>query len=140
MIFDTAGQDAINEMHPEEVKARFSNAVSFFKQMDHTQPKDNSNDSNTQSNGTNGTNGTRNRKASSEATRTLWRAAASIIVTGKYFERRRASIAYMESTVVDISFHLPSFKPVSFSKTPKQVFFNPINIFCHLYHTLLSVL
>ena len=40
------------------------------------------------------------------------------------------------STVVDISMTFPSFKPVSLflsrfplSKTPKQVFFNPINIF-----------
>ena len=40
------------------------------------------------------------------------------------------------STVVDISIPPPSFKPVSLylsrsplSKTPKQVFFNPINIF-----------
>ncbi len=29
-----AGQDAINEMHPEQVKARFSEAMSFFKQQD----------------------------------------------------------------------------------------------------------
>ena len=41
----------------------------------------------------------------------------------------------MESTVVDISIPPPYFKPVSLylsrsllSKTPKQVFFNPINI------------
>ena len=40
------------------------------------------------------------------------------------------------STVVNIFIHPPSFKPVSLSlsrsslsKTPKQVFFNPINIF-----------
>jgi hypothetical protein len=59
---------------------------------------------------------------------------------GKYFKRKRASIAYMESTVVDISITPPSFKPVSLSlsrissilKQPKQVFFNPINIFEHL--------
>ena len=31
---------------------------------------------------------------------------------GKYFTRRRACIAYMESTVVDISIPPPSFKPV----------------------------
>ena len=49
---------------------------------------------------------------------------------GKYSKRRRACIAYMESTVVDISIPPPSFKPVSLSlprsslsKTPKQVFF-----------------
>ena len=49
-------------------------------------------------------------------------------------KRRRACIAYMESTVVDISILPPSFKPVSLSlscifsilKQPKQVFFNPI--------------
>ena len=41
----------------------------------------------------------------------------------------------MESTVVDISIPPPSFKPIALflsrsplSKTPKQVFFNPINI------------
>ena len=40
------------------------------------------------------------------------------------------------STVVDVSMTLPSFNPVSVSlsrfsqsKTPKQVFFNPMNIF-----------
>ena len=93
-------------MHPEEVKARFSNAVSFFKQMDHTQPKDSSNASNNQPNGT------RNRKASSEATRTLWRAAASIVVTGKYFKRRERA-SRNGSTVVDISIHPPSFKPAT---------------------------
>ena len=45
-------------------------------------------------------------------------------------QAKRASIAYMESAVVDISIHPPSFKPVSLSlprsplsKTPKQVFF-----------------
>ena len=91
-------------MHPEEVKARFSNAVSFFKQMDHTQPKDNSNNSTNQPNGTNGT---RNRKASSEATRTLWRAAASIVVTGEYFKRRERA-SRNGSTVVSISI-TPSF-------------------------------
>ena len=54
----------------------------------------------------------------------------------------------MESTVVDISIPLPSFKPVSLSlsrissivKHPKQVFFNPINIFDIFYHTLLYCL
>ena len=47
------------------------------------------------------------------------------------------------STVVDISIPPPSFKPVSLSfsrfplsKTPKQVFFNPINIFDIFYTTL----
>ena len=46
------------------------------------------------------------------------------------------------STVVDISIPPPSFKPVSLSlprsplsKTPKQVFFNPINIF-DIFYTL----
>ena len=49
------------------------------------------------------------------------------------------------STVVYISIHPPSFKPVSLSlsrfplsktpKTPKQVFFNPINIF-DIFYTL----
>ena len=34
---------------------------------------------------------------------------------GKYFKRREACIAYMESTVVDISMTPPSFKPVSLS-------------------------
>ena len=55
---------------------------------------------------------------------------------GKYFKRKRACIAYMESTV-DISIPPPSFQTcfivfVTYlldSKTPKQVFFNPINIF-----------
>ena len=47
------------------------------------------------------------------------------------------------STVVDISIHPPSFKPVSLSfsrsplsKTPKQVFFNPINIFDSFTHSI----
>ena len=47
------------------------------------------------------------------------------------------------STVVDISIPPPSFKPIALffsrsplSKTSKQVFFNPINIFEHLLHTL----
>ena len=64
---------------------------------------------------------------------------------GKYSKRRRACIAYMESTVVDISILPPSFKPVSLSlsrisfilKHPNKSFFNPINIFEHLLHTLL---
>ena len=51
---------------------------------------------------------------------------------------------FYSSTVVDIFIPPPSFKPVSlslsrisfYSKTPKQVFFNPINIFWHLLHTL----
>ena len=46
---------------------------------------------------------------------------------GKYFKAKRASIAYMESTVVNISMTPPSPKPVSlslsrislYSKTPK---------------------
>ena len=48
----------------------------------------------------------------------------------------------MESTVVDISISPPSFKHVSLSsprsplsKTPKQVFFNPINIFDSFTHS-----
>ena len=53
---------------------------------------------------------------------------------GKYYKRKRACIAYMESTVVDIFIPPLSSKPVSlsfvtyllYSKTPKQVFFNPI--------------
>ena len=51
-------------------------------------------------------------------------------LVGKYSKRRRACIAYMESTVVDISIHPPSFKHMSLylsrfplSNTPKQVFF-----------------
>ena len=51
------------------------------------------------------------------------------------------------STVVKICIPPPSFKPVSLSlsrsplsKTPKQVFFNPINIFDIFYHTLFTVL
>jgi hypothetical protein len=57
-------------------------------------------------------------------------------------ERERAS--RNGSTVVDISIPPLSFRPVSLilprsplSKTPKQVFFNPINIFDIFYHTLL---
>ena len=53
---------------------------------------------------------------------------------GKYIQTKRAEHRVMESTVVDISIPPPSFKPVSlslsrisfYSKTPKQVFFNPI--------------
>ena len=53
------------------------------------------------------------------------------IIKGEYFKRKRACIAYMESTVVDISIPPPSFKPVSLAlsrissilKHPKQVFF-----------------
>ena len=56
---------------------------------------------------------------------------SAITGKGKYSKRRRACIAYMESTVVDISISPPSFKPVSLSlsrissycKTPKQVLF-----------------
>ena len=56
----------------------------------------------------------------------------------KRFERGANRIAHLiyGSTVVDISIPLPSFKSVSLSlshsplsKTLKQVFFNPINIF-----------
>ena len=67
--------------------------------------------------------------------------AMYLIFAGKYSKRKRASIAYMESTVVDISITPPSFKPVLLflsrsllSKTPKQVFFNPINIFNSFTH------
>jgi len=50
---------------------------------------------------------------------------------GKYIKAKRASIAYMESTVIDIFIPPPSSKPVSLSlsrissilKQPKQVFF-----------------
>ena len=61
-------------------------------------------------------------------------------------ERERC-IAYMESTVVDISIPSPSFKPVSLSlsrissiskTTQTSYFFNPINIYFDIfYHTLL---
>ena len=61
--------------------------------------------------------------------------------TGKYSSE---GAAREWSTVVDISIHPPSFKPVSLlsprsplSKTPKQVFFNPINIFDIFYHSVL---
>jgi len=54
---------------------------------------------------------------------------------GKYSKRRSVHRVY-GSNVVDISIPPPSFKPVALflsrspvSKTPKQVFFNPINIF-----------
>ena len=55
-----------------------------------------------------------------------------------------ACIAYMESTVVDISILPPSFKPVSLFlsriyyilKTPKQVFFNPIKYILTSFTTL----
>ena len=47
------------------------------------------------------------------------------------------------SNVVDISIPPPSFKPVSLplsrsplSKTPKQVFFNPMNIFDSFTHSI----
>jgi diadenosine tetraphosphatase ApaH/serine/threonine PP2A family protein phosphatase len=64
-----AGQDAINEMHPEEVKARFSDAMSFFKQI--------------------GTNKMK-RKDSSDATRALWKAAANVAVNQSRRIRRRS--------------------------------------------------
>ena len=65
---------------------------------------------------------------------------------GKYIQaKERAS--RNGSTVVDISIPPPSFKPVSLfflrfplSKTPKQVFFNPINIFDTFTHYLLFFL
>ena len=40
----------------------------------------------------------------------------------KYSKRRRASIAYMESTVVDISIPPPSFKPVPLSLPRSPLF------------------
>jgi len=60
-------------------------------------------------------------------------AARGLDVKGKYFKRKRASIAN-GSTVVDISITPPSFKH------SKHVFFNPINIFDFFYHTLFTVL
>ena len=39
----------------------------------------------------------------------------SSVLYGKYFKRRERAIAYMESTVVDISIPPPFFKPVSLS-------------------------
>ena len=42
--------------------------------------------------------------------------------TGEYSKRRRACIAYMESTVVDISIPPPSFKPVSLSLSRSSLF------------------
>ena len=61
-------------------------------------------------------------------------------ITRKYLSERAAR---EWSTVVDISMTFPSFKLIALylsrsplSKTPKQVFFNPINIFWHLLHTL----
>ena len=42
-----------------------------------------------------------------------WIDALDINGDGKYSKRRRACIAYMESTVVDISIPPPSFKPIS---------------------------
>ena len=68
---------------------------------------------------------------------------------GKYSKRKRACIAYMESTVVDISILPPSFKPVSLSlsrisfilKHPNKSFFNPIKyILTSFYNTLFTVL
>ena len=65
---------------------------------------------------------------------------------GKVFNaKERACIAYMESTVVDISTTPPSFKPSSLSlshissilKHPNKSFFNPIPyILTSFYHTL----
>ena len=60
--------------------------------------------------------------------------AVDVLRGGKYFKRRSEHRKW--STVVSISITPLSFKPVSLSlsrsplsKTPKQVFFNPINIF-----------
>ena len=41
---------------------------------------------------------------------------------GEYFKRKRACIAYMESTVVDISIPPPSFKPVSLALSRSPLF------------------
>ena len=41
---------------------------------------------------------------------------------GKYFKRKRACIAYMGSTVVDISIPSPFFKPVSLSLSRSPLF------------------
>ena len=94
------------------------------------------------------------KKAEIDAMRALQHAAAVAIeriwrgVTGrgeaeerrKYSKRRSAHREW--STVVDISIRPSSFKPVllplsrsPLSKTPKQVFFNPINIF-DIFYTL----
>jgi len=61
---------------------------------------------------------------------------------GEYFKRRERA-SRNESTVVDIYIPPPSFKPLSLSlsrsslsKTPKQVFFNPINIFDSFTHSI----
>jgi len=65
--------------------------------------------------------------------------AEVIKIEGKYSSERAAR---EWSTVVDISISPLSFKPVSLSlsrsplsKTPKQVFFNPINIFVTFTHS-----
>ena len=57
--------------------------------------------------------------------------------------KRRERASCNGSTVVDISIHPPSFKPILLtlsrypqSKTPKQVFFNPINIFDSFTHSI----
>ena len=84
----------------------------------------------------------------------------AVLLTGEYLSEG-ASIAYMESTVVDISIPPSSFKPVSLSlsrsplflKYSNKFFFNPINIFwiyfghlfthysiIHYYQILLSIL
>ena len=66
------GQDAINEMHPQEVKARFNNAMSSFKQQSGSPVV--------------------KRKDSSGATRALWKAAANIAVNQSR-RARRSSIS-----------------------------------------------
>ena len=67
-----------------------------------------------------------------------------IVTASKIQKRKRAIIAYMESTVVDISIPPPSFKPVALPlprsplfKTPKQVFFNPIKYIFDIFYTTL---
>jgi len=62
-------------------------------------------------------------------------AQRTALIKGEYLSEESVHRVY-GSTVVDISITPPSFKPVSLyflrfllSKIPKQVFFNPINIF-----------
>ena len=45
-----------------------------------------------------------------------------VVLAGKYFKAKRACIAYMASTVVDISIPPPSFKPVSLSLSRSPLF------------------
>ena len=68
-------------------------------------------------------------------------AEKALSAVGEYYKRRSEHREW--STVVDISLTPPSFKPVSLyflrsplSKTPQQVFFNPINIFDSFTHSV----